>query len=116
MRSCAIALLALLAAGCAPSPERPPDRGDRFTYRIAKSPYAAAICIARNARARAGQTAEERTAGESSTEVIVRGRGGETLATARVDNDGTFSNAAVLVTPAVRSDRQGFARQLMEGC
>jgi hypothetical protein len=33
-----------------------------------------------------------------------------------VDNDGTFSNASVLVTSAVRSDRDGFARQLMQGC
>jgi len=116
MRSLFAFCLVLLAAGCAPTPERPADRGEQFTYRIANSPYAAAICIARNARARAGNTAEERTVGASSTEVIVRGRGGETLATARVDNDGTFSSAAVLVTPAVRADREGFARQLMQGC
>lgn len=106
----------LLFAGCAPTPERPPDRGDRFTFRTAHTPYAAAICIARNARGRAETTAEERTVGSSSTEVIVRARGGEALAVARVDNDGTFSKASVLVTPAVRSDRDGFARQLMHGC
>lgn len=108
--------VAALLAGCAPTPERPPDQGDRFTYRIANSPYAAAICIARNARARDGQTAEERTVGSSSTEVIVRSRGGEALAVARVDNDGTFSNVAVLVTPAVRAARESFARQLLQGC
>lgn len=108
--------LAALLAACAPTPERPPDQGDRFTYRIANSPYAAAICIGRNARARDGQTAEERTVGSSSTEVIVRSRSGEALAVARVDHDGTFSNVAVLVTPAVRAARETFARQLLQGC
>ena len=112
----AAGLLALLAAGCAPTPERSADQGDRFTFRTAHSPYAAAICIARNARGGAGNTAQERTVGDSSTEVIVRARDGEALAVARVDNDGTFSNASVLVTSAVRSDRDGFARQLMQGC
>lgn len=112
----AAGLLALLFSGCAPTPERAPDQGDRFTFRTAHTPYSAAICIARNARGRAGTTAEERTVGESSTEVIVRVRGGEALAVARVDNDGTFSNASILVTAAVRSDREAFARQLMQGC
>ncbi len=112
----AAGLLALLFSGCAPTPERAPDQGDRFTFRTAHTPYSAAICIARNARGRAGTTAEERTVGDSSTEVIVRVRGGEALAVARVDNDGTFSNASVLVTAAVRSDREAFARQLMQGC
>ena len=110
------ALLGLLAAGCAPTPERPVDQGDRFTFRTAHTPYAAAICIARNARGRAGTRAEERTVGDSSTEVVVRASGGEALAVARVDNDGTFSKASVLVTQAVRAEREGFARQLMQGC
>jgi hypothetical protein len=111
----AAALAALLAAACAPAPERA-DPGDRFAMRTAHTPYAAAICIARNARGGAGRTAEERTVGESSTEVVVRAGNGETLAIARIDNEGTFSRASVLVTPAVRADREGFARRLMAGC
>ena len=106
----------LAAAACAPTPERPADQGDRFTFRTAHTPYTAAICIARNMRGRSGMSAEERAVGGSSTEVIVRARGGEILAVARVDDDGTFSKSSVLVTPAVRSDRAGFARQLMNGC
>ncbi len=109
------ALLALLAAACAPAPERP-DPGDRFTMRTALTPYAAAICIARNARGGAGTTAEERTVGKSSTEVVVRAGRGETLAVARIDHEGTFSSATIQVTPAVRADREGFARALMSGC
>lgn len=109
-------VLALAVAACAPTPERPPDQGDRFAFRTAHTPYSAAICIARNMRGRSGMSAEERTVGGSSTEVVVRAQGGEILAVARVDDDGTFSRASVLVTPAVRSDRAGFARQLMQGC
>lgn len=109
------ALLALLAAACAPAPERA-DPGDRFAMRTALTPYAAAICIARNARQGAGAVAEERTVGESSTEVVVRAAQGETLAVARVDHEGTFSRASVLVTPAVRGDRERFAHRLMSGC
>lgn len=108
--------LPVLLAACAPTPERPPEQGDRFAFRTAHSPYAAAICIARNARGRSGTAAEERTVGDSSTEVVVRAQGGATLAVARIDNDGTFSKASVHVTPAVRADRAGFARQLMQGC
>jgi hypothetical protein len=109
-------LAVVLAAACAPTRERIPDEGERYSFRTAHTPYAAAICIARNARARAGSSAEERTVGASSTEVIVRAGSGQTLAVARVDNEGTFSRASILVTPQVRSDREGFARQLMQGC
>ena len=116
-RFCTGLALTLAVAGCAPTPERAPDQGDRFEFRTAHTPYTAAICIARNMRGRSGMSAEERTVGtSSSTEVIVRAQGGETLAVARVDDNGAIARASVLVTPAVRSDRAGFARQLMSGC
>lgn len=116
LRNCSGFALVLAAVACAPTPERAPDQGERFAFRTAHTPYTAAICIARNMRGRSGMSAEERTVGGSSTEVIVRGRDGEILALARVDDDGTFAKSLVLVTPAVRSDRAGFARQLMKGC
>lgn len=112
--ACAAAIL--LLAACAPAPERPPEEGSRFVFRTANSPYAAAICIARNARRTAGWTAEERTVGTSSTEVIVRSAEGEALAVARVDDNGTFSRTAVLVTPAAPSAREALARGLVADC
>jgi hypothetical protein len=111
-----LALLGLLAAACAPAPQRPSGEEAPFAFRTARTPYAAAICIARNARADAELRAEERTVGRSSTEVLVRDRGGETLAVARVDNDGVFSRVALRVTAAARGDRAAFARRLMAGC
>lgn len=110
-----LAMLVLLGA-CAPVSERPPDEGMLRVFRTVSSPYAAAICIARNARRTAGWTAVERTVGTSSTEVIVRGENGDTLAVARVDDNGAFSKTSVRVLPAVRSDREALARRLVHEC
>ena len=110
--------LAFGAAGCVQPPERPVDREERFAFRTARTPYAAAICIGRNAKGRSGVTAEERLLGETSMEVVVRSgsRSGDTLAVAQVIRDGSFSNVSILVTKLVRADGDGFARALMAGC
>jgi hypothetical protein len=109
------ALPALLVAGCAPAPERPLDSGDQYAFRLARTPYSAAMCISKNARARGGVAAEERTSGESGMEVVVRGSG-TTLAVAKIVRAGTFSTADVLVGKSVSGDRAEFARSLVSGC
>ena len=109
-------LLMLGIAGCAQTPKPEADDGERFNFSTARTPYTAAICIARNAKSRPGNvTAEERLLGETSMEVIVRSRG-ETLAVAQVHRDGQFSTVSIRVTASMRSDREGFARQLMADC
>lgn len=111
-------LLALALSGCAPTPERPVDPGERFAFRTARTPYSAAICIGRNAKGRPGVAAEERLLGETSMEVIVRsgGASGGTLAVAQVIRDGVFSSVSILVTSLIGAERGGFARALMAGC
>ena len=109
------ALLAFVVAGCAPAPERPLDSGDQFAFRLARTPYSAAMCIGKNAKARPGLGAEERTLGESGMEVVVR-NSGTTLAVAKIVRTGTFSTADVLVGKSVPGDRADFARSLVSGC
>jgi hypothetical protein len=109
----AILTTTLALAGC-PAPLERPEAPPQYSYRIASTPYAAAICIGRNAKAR-GQSAEERTYGDSGMEVIVRG-GGTPFATARIVRDGTFSSVLMTVTPQAPGDRGAFSRALMAGC
>ena len=110
--------LAFGAAGCVQPPERPVEREERFAFRTARTPYSAAICIGRNAKARSGVSAEERLLGETSMEVVVRSgsRSGDTLAVAQVIRDGTFSNVSIMVTSLIGADRKGFASALMASC
>jgi hypothetical protein len=109
-------LLLLGLAGCAQPPKPGVEDAEAFNFKTARTPYTAAICIARNAKGRPGNlTAEERFLGESSMEVIVRS-GGETLAVAQVHRVDLFSTVSIRVTPSIQSDREGFARQLMAGC
>ena len=113
--ACTAASLALVT-GCAPAPERPPlDPGDRFAFQVARTPYSAAMCIGKNAKARPGATAEERTLGESGMEVVVRSSG-STLAIAQIQRAGTLSDVSVLVGKSVSGDRGAFARSLVAGC
>lgn len=105
----------LMLAGCAEQPERPADPGEQFAFKVARTPYAAAICIGRNAKTRPGAAAEERTLGESGMEVIVR-TSGAVLADAKILRDGTFSSVNIVVTRQAGSDRSGFARALVAGC
>ena len=104
----------LALAGCPAPLERTEPAPPQYAYRIASTPYAAAICIGRNAKAR-GNAAEERTYGDSGMEVIVRGSGGH-LATARIVRDGTFSSVSMSVAPQAPGDRGAFSRALMAGC
>jgi hypothetical protein len=106
--------LTLALAGCA-APEQVPDSGEQFAFRVARTPYSAAMCIGRNAKTRPGAAGEERTLGESGMEVVVRGSGG-VLAVAKILRDGTFSSVNILVTKRIGSDRSGFARALVAGC
>ena len=112
--TCTAASLALVT-GCAPAPERPLDPGDRFSFQVARTPYSAAMCIGKNAKARPGAAAEERTLGDSGMEVVVRGSG-STLAVAQIQRAGTFSDVNVLVGSSVSGDRGAFARALVSGC
>lgn len=108
----------LLTAGCATSPEGLLDRGDRFDFETLRRPYAAAICIARNANAMGGGiAAEERMLGESSTEVVVRPSRGasDTIAIVQIHYVGPQSKASVSVNRS-RSDRAAFAKRLMGDC
>lgn len=76
-------------AGCAALPEDVTKDGARFDFVSANTPYSAAICIARNARAMASTiSGEERLLGDSSTEVVVRQTGGRS----RTIGDGTDSS------------------------
>lgn len=112
--------LTLLAiAGCATSPEGVVKDGARFDFSSPNTPYSAAICIARNARAMGGGiVGEERTLGEASTEVAVRPSAGsrDTLATAQIHREGVMSKASVFVGSGVRSNPKDFATRLMAGC
>ena len=106
-------------AGCATSPEGMVKDGAPFDFASALTPYAASICIARNARAMGGGiVGEERLLGDSSTEVVVRPASGsrDILATAQIHRDGVLSKVSVWVGRAVRSDTKGFASKLMAGC
>ena len=117
------ALLLSLPACVEVPPERPekPDEGTRFDFNIPRTPYTAAICIARNARNRLPNVAaEERLLGESSMEVVVRMLDNPegTLAVAQIHHDraGSTVSISILVTPLVPRDREAFARQLVAGC
>lgn len=114
---CGIVLLAL--AACATTPEGVVKEGAPFDFTSAHTPYSAAICIARNARAMGGGiTGEERLLGDSSTEVVVRPASGsrDTLATVQIHRDGVLSKVAVWVGRSLRSDSRGFAHKLVAGC
>ena len=90
------------------------DSADRFAFQSARTPYSAAMCIGRNAKARSA-VAEERLLGDSGMEVVVRGSG-STLAVAQIQRAGTFSDVNILVGKSVAGDRAAYARSLMAGC
>lgn len=111
------AVMMLVLGGCATSPEDVSQNGERFDYTTPLTPYAASICIARNARSySAGSSGEERLLGKSSTEVVMRA-GGDTLATAQIHtSDSVMSKVTIWVSRSVRSDRQSIAKHLMIKC
>jgi hypothetical protein len=112
-------LPALFRARCVAPPPSKVDHGERFSYTIARSPYPAAICIARNAKHLPGNLeVQERLLGDSSTEVVVNSRGGEagTLAIAKVHRAGSLSRVSVWVSSLVPDNRESFARRLIGDC
>jgi hypothetical protein len=111
-------LLILGIAGCAHSPGGKVDAAKPFGFESGRTPYSAAICIARNAKSIPDITAEERLLGDSSWEVVVRQSGwtAGTLAVAQAHNNGTGSIVSVHVTDLHRGDHQSFARRLLADC
>jgi hypothetical protein len=112
-------LTVFLLAGCT-QPPREPAEDARFEYKIARTPYSAAICIARNARRSSGNVvAEERLLDAGAMEVVVRSAGnpaGE-LAIARIRNDGgVFSAVSIMVKALAGPDREAFARRMLGDC
>lgn len=103
----------LVCAGCVQPPPAPPPKP--FAFESGRTPYSAAICIARNARNLANITAEERILGDSAWEVIVRA-GAETLAMAEAHNRGTGSLVTLRVTRDYRGNPADFARRLLSDC
>lgn len=100
--------------GCAQAPERPPAP---HVFETARTPYSAAICIARNAKRLPGLTAEERLLGTSGWEVIVRTSGADgTLAAAEAHNRGTGSVVSLRIMSAPNRDPEAFARILTADC
>lgn len=106
-------LLVVLGAGCVQPPAVAPAR--TYTYESGRTPYSAAICIARNARKLANVAAEERLLGESAWEVVVR-TGTDTLAIAEVRNRGAGSVVSIRPTASPRGDPGAFAQSLMADC
>ncbi|HET6492653.1 MAG TPA: hypothetical protein VFG44_06735 [Burkholderiales bacterium] len=111
-------LLIVGIAGCAHSPGGKIDAAKAFSFESGRTPYSAAICIARNAKSLPDITAEERLLGDASWEVVVRRSGwtAGTLAIAQAHNNGIGSIVSVQVTDLQRGDHQSFARQLLADC
>lgn len=111
-------LLMFGIAGCAHSPGGKVDAAKAFSFESGRTPYSAAICIARNAKSLPDITAEERLLGDASWEVVVRRSGwtAGTLAVAQAHNNGIGSIVSVRVTDLQRGDHQSFARQLLADC
>lgn len=103
--------------GCATSPEGVLKDGAPYVFTSANTPYAASICIARNAKAM-GAAGQERLLGDASTEVVVRPSSGssDTLAMAQIHREGVLSKVSVFVSRSAGSDSKGFAARLMAGC
>jgi hypothetical protein len=110
--------LLLGGAGCVAVPDGKMEGAKPFSFESGRTPYAAAICIARNAKSLRSVTAEERLLGEASWEVVVRESGwaAGTLAVAEAHNTGSGSLVSVRVTDRQRGDHEGFARQLLADC
>jgi hypothetical protein len=106
-------------AGCGQVPPQREEGEGLINFHSARTPYAAAICIARNAkRPPLNMAAEERISGKTSWEVVVRSASGAagTLAVAQVDPDGVGSRVSIRVTASVSGGRVSFAQQLMADC
>lgn len=102
--------------GCAPMPTA--EKAGPYAFESGRTPYSAAICIARNAKGMAGLTAEERLQGDAAWEVLVRQswRGAGTLAVADIQPRGSGSIVSIRFTSAQPDQPETFARRLMADC
>lgn len=105
----------LLAVGCAPIPEV--EKVKPYTFESGRTPYSAAICIARNAKSMAGLTAEERLQGDVAWEVVIRQswRGAGALAVADIQPRASGSMVSIRFT-AYPDEPESFVRRLMADC
>lgn len=115
VRWCAC-LLVVVGLGCAPAPTV--EKVRPYTFETGRTPYSAAICIARNARILPGITAEERLQGDTAWEVVVRetSSNAKVLAVALIQLRGNGSLVSVRVPAAPHGNQESFARQLMSDC
>lgn len=109
-------LLVVVGLGCAQAPTV--EKVRPYTFETGRTPYSAAICIARNAKGLAGITAEERLQGDTAWEVVVRETSSnvKVLAVALIQLRGNGSLVSVRVTDAPHGNQASFARQLMSDC
>jgi len=105
----------LLAVGCAPTPKI--EKVKPYAFESGRTPYSAAICIARNAKSMAGLTAEERLQGDVAWEVVIRQswRGAGALAVADIQPRGSGSTVSIRFT-GDPDEPESFARRLMADC
>lgn len=109
-------LLALVGLGCAQAP--PADRARPYSFETGRTPYSAAICVARNAKSMPGVTAEERLQGDVAWEVLVRetSSGSAALAIADIQPRGSGAIVTIRSTSVQRGDARSFAQRLMSDC
>jgi hypothetical protein len=109
-------LLALVGLGCAQAP--PVDKVKPYSFETGRTPYSAAICIARNAKGMPGITAEERLQGDAAWEVLVReaSSGSATLAVADIRPRASGSVVTIQSASVQRADARPFAQRLMSDC
>jgi hypothetical protein len=114
MRNALSWLAALALAGCA---QAPLERHAPYTVETGRTPYSAAICIARNARSMSGMSAEERIQGDAAWEVVVReSRRSAHVAVADIQPRGAGSVVAIRVAEPPREGAAAFAQRLLSDC
>lgn len=109
-------LLVVVGLGCAPAPTV--EKVRPYTFETGRTPYSAAICIARNAKSLPGISAEERLEGDTAWEVVVRetSSNATVLAVALIQLRGNGSLVSIRVTAAPHGNQESFVRQLLADC
>lgn len=114
MRNALSWLVGLALAGCA---QAPLERHAPYTFETGRTPYSAAICIARNARNMSGMSAEERIQGNAAWEVVVRESGRNAhVAVADIQPRGAGSVVGIRVAEPPRGGAAAFAERLLSDC
>ena len=113
-RNAVSALMVSIVAGCA---QAPIEKMEAHTFESGRTPYSAAICIARNTRSTPGMSAEERIQGNAAWEVVIRESGRSApVAVADVQPRGAGSVVSVRVADVSRSAAASFAQRLLSDC